>query len=112
MKLILMNGYPWPEQYSEGAKRAFSKRAGEICLELHGVVHFEWLHSVTVEFKDQESFDKAQALTGWKRWDSPKFILEAKTSSVEGFGHPAVIADVLYCLQPKTAYCGFMLLEE
>jgi hypothetical protein len=37
--------------------------------------------------------------------------LEAETHAGEGYGHPAIVANVPYGEYPKTAYCGFILVE-
>ena len=111
MKLTLLNGYPspWPEVPSIDAD-SFAEAAGGVTLEIEGVRHFEWLHAVTIEFEDFESYEKAHSLTGWKRWGTD-LVLEARTCADEGYGRPAIVANVPYKDHPKTAYCGFMLSE-
>lgn len=108
MKLRLINGYPspWPEtpDYDE----RFALAASSVKLELEGVVHFEWLHTVTVEFADPDSYEKALSLTGWQPWGDG-LVLEAASSAEEGYRHPAIICSVPYEDHPRTAYCGFML---
>lgn len=113
MKLILQNGYPspWPEGIEDEEGEGYAKEAAGITLEIEGVRHFEWLHTVTIEFEDFESFEKARGQTGWKRWGTD-LVLEADTHAGEGYGHPAIVANVPYEDHPKTAYCGFMLLER
>lgn len=100
MKLVLMNSYPYPlpDDFDSDTHeaRAFS-------LELRGVIHFEWCHTVTVEFSKLEAYFTAQELTGWGEW-SPG-VLEATTSADDGYDHPAIIAGDM-------AYCGFVLLED
>ncbi|MEB8514713.1 hypothetical protein [Acidithiobacillus ferriphilus] len=105
MRLILRNGYPYPypPQTSEVEDETHSANAGGITLELPGVVHFEWLHTVTVEFENDDAFEHAQRITGWTTW-SPR-VLEAKTSAADGYQHPAIIAG-------DFAYCGFNLVAE
>jgi hypothetical protein len=102
MKLVLMNGYPFP--FPEGFD---TEKEGYDCrdfnLEIEGVMHFEWLHTVTVEFEECEDYDKAKALTSWERWSD--CVLEAKTSRDDGYNHPAIIVH-------DKAYCGFILVED
>ena len=112
MKLILQNGYPspWPEGIEDEEGEGYAAAAFGVELRLEGVVHFEWKYTVTVEFKDRESYEKAQTITGWKRWSADDgLVLEAETNAGEGYGHPAIVANVPYEEHPKTAYCGFML---
>lgn len=113
MKLILMNGYPSPYPVAPSIDGAgnFVEAAGGITLTIEGVRHFDWLHTVTVEFEDFESFEKARGQTGWKRWDTD-LVLEAETNPEEGYAHPAIVANVPYDNHPKTAYCGFILMER
>ena len=113
MKLTLMNGYPspYPVALSIDDADSFAEAAGGITLTIEGVRHFEWKHTVTIEFEDFESFEKARDQTGWKRWGTD-LILEAETSPKEGYDHPAIVADVPYDNYPKTAYCGFILMER
>lgn len=107
MKLILTNGYPYPypDDASEAQKEAWSEAAQGITLEIAGVEHFEWKHTVTVEFFTAEAMCDAMRLTGWKFWDEDEFILEAGTSAGDGYDHPAIIAG-------DTAYCGFVLVPS
>ena len=102
MKLILTNGYPYP--YPNGLtpdlEDALSNAAPSIRLELAGVTHFEWLHTVTVKFVDDNAESSARVSTGWSDW-SPG-VLEAQTSSGDGYDHPAIIVG-------DVAYCGFQL---
>ncbi|WP_342051255.1 MULTISPECIES: hypothetical protein [unclassified Cupriavidus] len=104
MKLILTNGYPFP--YPEGATEAqMEEWAGEaagITLTLEGVEHFEWKHTLTVEFFTAEAMCNAMRETGWQFWDEGMFVLEAGTSGKDGYDHPAIIAG-------GRAYCGFVL---
>lgn len=100
--LTLQNGYPspYPEGLSEEEQEEISENV--VSLVIPGVVNFEWLHTVTVEFADQASYDAAKALTGWTVWDEKSLVLEAQTSAAEGYAHPAILAG-------DKAYCGFML---
>ena len=112
MKLILQNGYPspWPKEIEDEEGEGYAAAAFGVELKLEGVVHFEWKYTVTVEFKDRESYEKAKAATGWTSWGGG-LILEADTHAGEGYGHPAIVANVPYGEHPKTAYCGFILVE-
>ena len=115
MKLILQNGYPspWPEGIEDEEGEGYAAAAAGVGLTLEGVIHFEWKYTVTVEFKDRESYDKAQAITGWKRWSTDDgLVLAADTHAGEGYGHPAIVVNVPYEEHPKTAYCGFILMED
>lgn len=107
MRLKLINGYPFP--YPQGLPTAESDaindQAKEKCFEINGVVHFEWLHTLTVQFGTDDPTFEPETLTGWKWWDRANNVLEAHTSSEEGYGHPAIIVG-------DTAYCGFILLPE
>jgi hypothetical protein len=105
MRLILRNGYlyPYPKNASEAEHETHSCNAGGIMLDIPGVVHFEWLHSITVEFADDEAFEHAQRTTGWKTWSYR--VLEAQTSAADGYQHPAIIA-------ANCAFCGFNLVSE
>ena len=110
MKLILQNGYPspWPEGIEDEEGEGYAYAAPVVDLKLEGVVHFEWKHYLTVEFRDLEAYEKAKTITGWKKWGYG-LVLEAETHAGEGYGHPAIVANVPYEEHPKTAYCGFML---
>jgi hypothetical protein len=105
MRLILLNGYPfpYPQGLTEAESDAINDAAKDKSFEINGIFHFEWLHTLTIEFVDQESYETSQELTGWQRWAD--HTLEATTSGPEGYGHPAIIVK-------DTAYCGFILKEE
>lgn len=113
MKLILENGFPspWPESIPEDEAEGIATDAPGVRLILDGVVHFEWKYTITVEFKDLESYEAAKKITGWKPWGT-ELILEAPFSCAEGYEHPAILADVPYEEHPRTAYCGFILAED
>lgn len=98
--LTLQNGYPspYPENLSEAEQEEISENVTS--LNIAGVVNFQWLHTITIEFADQASYDAAKALTGWTPWSA--LVLEAQSSGPEGYDHPAIIAG-------DKAYCGFML---
>lgn len=124
MRLTLMNGYPFPyperiaelrtlnadmaaseEQDEElrALEQAISDAASGNQLIIDGVKHFEWLHTVTVEFDAYGAFDAARRLTGWSEWTG--LILEAKLSAEDGYDHPAIVVGDM-------AYCGFSLTVE
>jgi hypothetical protein len=103
MQLQLENEYlyPWVEPEDPDADPCLN-RTGPL---ITGVVAFEWLHTLTVGFKDADSFHAAQHLTGWKRWSV--YVLEAVTSQDDGYDHPAIILPAL-----NRAYCGFIVLSD
>jgi hypothetical protein len=105
MLLTLQNGYPfpYPTDLTESQQEVHSEAAAGICLDIHGVVHFEWKHTITVEFADRDAMLTAQKLTGWEIYHG--LILDAKTSGLDGYDHPAIVA-------LDKAYCGFMLQLE
>lgn len=107
MKLILLNGYPYPypQNLTEYDQEDLANAASGNTLEISGIVHFEWLHTVTVEFESYEVMHSAQTLTGWERWSPDMPILEAFTSIADGYDHPAILANGM-------AYCGFILKED
>jgi len=102
MKLRLINGYPYPfpSHLPEDEQEAISTEAPGVQLTLEGVTHFEWMHTVTVEFDLWGHYCEAREKTGWKRWSDS--VLEAPTSAGDGYGHPAIIVG-------NMAYCGFIL---
>lgn len=104
MILTLRNGYPYP--YHDGLSgaqvEALCLAAPETTMALAGVVHFEWLHTVTVAFESAQSRHAAQCVTGWPAWDERAHVLEAITSAADGYAHPVIVAD-------GRAYCGFQL---
>jgi hypothetical protein len=102
MRLILQNGYPYP--FPEGLTPAQEENINEGApgrtLTLEDVVHFEWKHTVTVEFASWAHAAQAQEVTGWPFWcpEERKPILEAETSAGDGYEHPAIVVkDVAYC---------------
>lgn len=103
MRLRLTNGYPYPypQGLSEAEQEAISEAAASKQLVLDDVVHFEWLHTVTVEFAPLHALNRAIEATGWKSWNGA-WVLEAPTSLADGYGHPAIIVG-------DRAYCGFIL---
>lgn len=102
MKLHLINGYPYPfpSHLPQEELDTINSDSESRTMTIDGVTHFEWLHTVTVEFDTWGSCNTAQNLTGWKSWSYR--VLEAKTSSSDGYGHPAIVVG-------NTAYCGFFL---
>ncbi|MFN5745590.1 MAG: hypothetical protein ACK443_05825 [Methylococcaceae bacterium] len=104
MHLQLMNEYPYPwVEPSDPDADPCLNRTGPV---IPDVIQFEWLHTLTVEFKDQKAFDDAREFTGWKRWGS-KLILEAETSAEDGYDHPAIVLPA-----QGRAYCGFYLIPD
>jgi hypothetical protein len=105
MLLTLQNGYPfpYPTHLTDAEQEVHSEAAGGKRLVLEGVSHFQWLHTVTVEFVDHNAMLTAQKATGWEIWSG--LVLEAKTSSEDGYTHPAIVAR-------NMAYCGFILYPE
>ncbi|RRD55754.1 hypothetical protein EII20_13850 [Comamonadaceae bacterium OH2545_COT-014] len=98
MKLVLENGYPLIEP------PGFDLDAYD-CLEhrvvIEGVCHFEWKHTLTVEFETLQACHHAQQLSGWKPWSYK--VLEAEINPDAGYGHPAIVYG-------DKAFCGFMLM--
>jgi len=105
MRLRLINGYPYPYPtgLSEAEQEALSEAAAGEDLLLECVVHFEWLHTVTVEFDNVLSLLEAQGKTNWTVWGTGAGpVLQAPQSAADGYNHPAIIAG-------DKAYCGFIL---
>ncbi len=105
MILHLQNGYPMPYPSCPREQEAAGEAAPSVIMKLAGVVGFQWLHEVTVEFSSAEAYTFAQSQTEWKVYDATRFVLSAPSSSEEGYDHPAIIAK-------GKAYCGFMLLSD
>lgn len=110
MKLILTNRYPFPfpPDLTAEEQETVSNNATDHDLTLDGVIHFQWLHTLTVEFKDEGHLAEAVERTGWKPWgdDKDRFILEAATSRLDGYdSHPAVIVR-------NEAWCGAMIVAD
>ena len=102
MQLLLTNGYPYPcPDDFDSEKEEYDARDYEV--QLTGITHFEWLHTVTVEFSTIEAYEEAKAKTGWTDWSYR--VLEANTSAKDGYNHPAIIVG-------DKAYCGFILLRD
>ena len=105
MKLTLMNGYPspYPVALSIDDAYSFAEAAGGITLTIEGVRHFEWKHTVTIEFSNFEAYERAQQLSGcWMPWSY--LVLEAVVSAEDGYEHPAIVFG-------NKAFCGFRLLD-
>lgn len=107
MRLALRNGYPYPypSGISEAEQERIANDAPDHEIVLHGVRHFEWLHTVTVEFRSLYHYQLALETTLWRPWDASRWILEATTSAEDGYEHPAIIVR-------DKAYCGFALMED
>lgn len=107
MKLILTNGYPYPypANLTDEEAEVIAEMAQGVQRVIEGVVHFEWTHTVTVEFQHLQTAYMYERGLGWKQWGNDPLILEAPTSAADGYDHPAIIADGI-------AYCGFILTEK
>lgn len=107
MKLILTNGYPfpYPANLTEQENEELCATANQNTIEISGVVNFQILHTVTVEFDSFEAMRSAKDATGWDIWSGQEPILEAKWSDKDGYSFPAIIAGDL-------AYCGYTLIQE
>lgn len=104
MKLILEAPYPYPLPDDYDSDKWLYSHDAALTLELDNVVHFEWKHTITVEFDTYQHMREAQELTGWPKWGDPDYhILEAPTSVEDGYyGHSAILVK-------DRAYCGFIL---
>lgn len=120
MKLIMHNGYPYPYEIdlSDGVSESISEDCCHHQIVLSGVVHLQILHTVTIEFKDEESHRKAKELTGWKDWGD-KWVLEAPRA--DGYIGIGLVAKVPYRHETQdgqviesewTEYAGTILVEE
>lgn len=103
MKLYLRNEYPFPFVPPDDPD-------DDPCLRIQGpiiegVTNFEWVHTLTIEFKDRKAFDKAREAFGWTRWSG--LVLEADLSSGDGYDHPAIVST-----KYGRAWCGFMILDD
>jgi hypothetical protein len=107
MRLILKNGYPFPYNLdlSQAEQDKIADEAASHTLEIEGVTHFEWLHTLTIEFDGLLSANRARDRTGWETWGSNPRVLEAKWSPEDGYHHPAIVVG-------ERAYCGFVLLAD
>lgn len=104
MRLTLQNGYPYPlpPGFDFDAHNPHVHFVG-----FDGVRHFEWLHTLTIEFDTQEGARQAIESSGgaWTWWAEDINAVEAQTSAEDGYGHPAIIYNGM-------AYCGFILRDE
>lgn len=100
--LVLTHGYPYPypSDISAVEEEQHAQEAAGVRLEIAGVVNFQTLHTITVEFATCEECEAARKITGWRLYDHR--ILEAPSSDQDGYHFPAVIAN-------ETAYCGVMI---
>lgn len=117
MRLILQNGYPcpWPKDAVGRDPDEYVEQAADVTLTLVGVTHVQWLHALTIEFEGPDAAHKAAQLTGWKPWSiwgECDNTLEAEMSPEEGYAHPAIVTTQAYDGSPKTAYCGFILVND
>jgi hypothetical protein len=105
MNLILSNGYPfpYPDGLTEAQQEEISLAAPSYRLVVAGVTHFEQKFTTTAQFRDNDAYATALAITGWKPW-SP-LVLEAPTSAADGYDYPAIIVG-------NVAYCGYQLVEH
>ena len=123
MKLILSHGYPfpYPNDISAGDAGAIGEGAAGIRFTLEGVTSVQFMHTVTVEFKDKQSCQKAQKATGWSEW-SPLvleawFVGGAVAPSPGGYGSgvelivPALAYDGIV-QAPSTSFCNVMMFED
>ena len=116
MQLILLNGYPpYMPQDPAWENDAYDLAATGIWQVIEGVRHFQWLHELTIEFKDELSYVVAKAATGWNELDRSRLLLVASTSSAEGHRQPAIVTTQGYVsgehTYPVTYFCGFTLCE-
>jgi len=107
MKLHLLNGYPfpYPKDLTPEQEESHADDASGITLDIDNVSHFEWVHTLTIEFTSMFAARTAVSQTGWAFYDESRLVLEAKVSSEDGYGHPAIVAG-------DKAYCGFILLPD
>lgn len=100
MKLILQNGYPYPLPPDFDSDQ-YDARSHHI--EIDGVIHFEWKHTLTVEFETDIRASRVHLHSEWEVWNHN--TLEARISVADGYNHPAIIYG-------DKAYCGFILVPE
>lgn len=103
MRLTLQNGYPDPLPLGFDPD-THNPHMHWVEFEVR---HFEWLHTLTIEFTSYEDAALAIEYSGgaWTWWAEDIFAVEAKTSAEDGYDHPAIIYD-------GKAYCGFILKDE
>ena len=129
MKLILSHGYPfpYPDGFAVGGGHhvaeadALAQAASGHRFTLDGVTTVQFMHTVTVEFKDKSACQKAQKATGWAEW-SPLvleawFVGGAVAPSPGGYGSgvelivPALAYDGIV-QAPSTSFCDVMMFED
>lgn len=123
MKLILTHGYPFPYPLDpvDATADAIAEDAAGVRFTLEGVTSVQFMHTVTVAFKDAAAFDAAQKATGWAEW-SPLvleawFVGGAVAPSPGGYGSgvelivPALAYDGIVQV-PSTSFCNVMMLED
>ena len=100
MRLSLENGYPYP--LPDGFDLdTYDSRSHSVLIE--DVRHFEWRHTLTIEFDTGEACERVEQLSGcWTHWSHK--VLEAVTAVDDGYEHPAIVFG-------DKAYCGFVLLS-
>ena len=124
MKLILTHGYPfpYPNDIDAGDADAIGAAAAGDRLTLEGVTSVQFMHTVTVEFKDAAAFDAAQKATGWAEWSplvlEARFVGDGVTAAVPGgYGSgvelivPALAYDGIV-QAPSTSFCNVMMFED
>lgn len=123
MKLILSHGYPFPYPLDPDVATAdaIGEAAAGVRFTLEGVTSVQFMHTVTVEFKDEDACQKAQKATGWAEW-SPLvleawFVGGAVAPSPGGYGSgvelivPALAYDGTV-QAPSTSFCNVMTFED
>lgn len=123
MKLILSHGYPFPYPLDpvDATADAIGEAAAGFRLELDGVGMVQFMHTMTVEFKDAAAFDAAQKATGWAEW-SP-LVLEARffgdgvpaRPGRYGSGVELIVPALAYdgiVQAPSTSFCNVMMFED
>ncbi len=108
-QLRLTNGYPHPYDLDADSEQVdqWAEEAGGNARIVSGVVHFQWLHTVTVEFASVRDAEAAVArFPEWTQYGRAEdLILEIPQDADEGYAHPALIAGGM-------AWCGFILEPE
>ena len=100
MRLSLENGYPYPLPDGFDSD-TYDSRSHSVLIE--DVCHFEWRHTLTIEFDTVEACERIEQLSGcWTPWSHK--VLEAVIDVNDGYEHPAIVFG-------DKAYCGFVLLS-
>lgn len=101
MKLLLESGYPHP--LPEGFDvDAYDASENQVFIE--GVRHFEWRRTLTLEFADWQTCQRAQEASGYWRPYGFGPQLEAVVSDANCYWHPSIVYG-------DKAYRGFALLD-